>query len=67
MSHKLKATVAMMGIAHLQPVIAQIEKNAQQEINSEEILQLIAQISQVYALVKVELQARLEMFSQQVS
>jgi HPt (histidine-containing phosphotransfer) domain-containing protein len=67
MSHKLKATIAMMGISQLQLVVAQIEKYAQQEVNTQEIVKLISQTEQIYALVKVELQARLELFQQEVS
>jgi CheY-like chemotaxis protein len=67
MSHKLKATIAMMGISQLQLVVAQIEKLAQQEVNIQEVVKLISQTEQVYALVRVELQARLELFQQEVS
>lgn len=67
MSHKLKATIAMMGISQLQSVIIQLEKYALQESHLQEIIKLIDQISQVYALVDIELQARLELFQQEVS
>jgi hypothetical protein len=62
MAHKLKATIAMMGITQLQPIIVQLETYAIQESNILEISTLLAQIAQVYALVDIELQARLEVF-----
>jgi PAS domain S-box-containing protein len=67
MAHKLKATIAMMGISQLQPVIVQLEKYAIQENNIHDIKKLIANIAHIYTIVNTELQARLEMFQQEVS
>jgi CheY-like chemotaxis protein/nitrogen-specific signal transduction histidine kinase len=67
MMHKLKATIAMMGISRLQPVVAQLEKYAMNESNLQDIQMLIAQLLHVYATVNVELQARLELIQQEVN
>jgi hypothetical protein len=65
--HKMKATIAMMGISQLQPVIAQLEKYTSQETRLPEIMKLIDNISNVCNRVNIELQARLELFQQEAS
>ncbi len=66
MAHKLKATIAMMGIAELQAIIMKLEKLASEESGLEEVNTLIEKIAYVYKGVYTELQAKLESLQQEV-
>jgi CheY-like chemotaxis protein len=60
MAHKMKATIAMMGIAELQPVIMQLEKYASQESQLAEVGTLVKKVSTVCEEVYEELEQKLE-------
>ncbi|QHT68216.1 PAS domain S-box protein [Rhodocytophaga rosea] len=60
MAHKMKATIAMMGIAELQPIIMQLEKYASQESQLAEVATLVKKISTICDEVYEELEQRLE-------
>jgi PAS domain S-box-containing protein len=60
MAHKMKATIAMMGIAELQPIIMQLEKYASQESQLAEVATLVKKISAICDEVYEELEQRLE-------
>lgn len=60
MAHKMKATIAMMGIAELQPVIMQLEKYASQESQLAEVVTLVKKIATICDEVYEELEQRLE-------
>ena len=61
MAHKMKATIAMMGIAELQPVIIQLEKYASKESHLAEVATLVKKISTICDEVYEELEQRLEL------
>jgi CheY-like chemotaxis protein/anti-sigma regulatory factor (Ser/Thr protein kinase) len=61
MAHKMKATIAMMGIAELQPIIMELEKYASQENHLGEVAQLIDKITVICREVYTELKEKLEL------
>lgn len=62
MAHKIKATIAMMGIAELQPIILQLEKYASQESHLAEVALLVKKVTSICHEVFEELEHRLEYF-----